>query len=44
MKPQKLKKTERDNKDVIIENQKTQIMGLRKKIQILESKLIALGH
>ena len=43
MKPQKLKK-ERDNKDVIIENQKHQIALLRKKAQQLESKLIALGH
>ena len=44
MKPQKLKNKERDNKDLIIENQKQQIAMLRKKSQQLESKLIALGH
>ena len=47
MKPQKLKKVVNkpmaDHKDVIIDNQKTQILGLRKALQRAEAKLIAAG-
>lgn len=34
----------KDDKDIIIQNQKVQILSLRKQLQNAEAKLIALGH
>ena len=34
----------RDDKDIIIANQKQEILRLRKKVKNQEAKLIALGH
>ena len=54
MKPQKIKRDTiakhrleigiRDDKDAIIDNQKSQILGLRKALQRAEAKLIAAGY
>jgi len=49
MKPKKISSVKKissdhDNRDIVIKNQKHQIRSLRKKIQSLESKMIALGY
>lgn len=37
-------KVSKSNEDLIIESQKKQILYLRNKLKILESKLVALGY